>query len=486
MKQTLQLKLGQHLTMTPQLQQAIRLLQLSSLDLQQEIQEALESNMMLESEDNETAPAEQSQGSEENPTTAATEKNPDNITSEGSQTEMPEELPVDTTWDDVYDNVSPTLSGSSEDTFEPQRSAATTLHDHLTWQMELVHFSDQDRAIATAIIDAVNADGLLGTSVEDIHQGLTEQIEELDLDEVVAVLHQVQNFDPAGVAGTDLGDCLRIQLSQLPDGTPWKETAIELVTQYLDCLASQNQSRLKRMLDVSDEELNEVIALIRALDPRPGSRVETTAAEYVVPDVFVSKKNGVWRVTLNPDIAPKLRVNPFYSGLVKSADNSSDNTTMKNHLQEARWFLKSLQSRSETLLKVAKCIVEHQQDFLDHGDIAMKPLVLRDIAEAVEMHESTISRVTTQKYMHTPNGIFEFKFFFSSHVSTTAGGACSSTAIRAFIKELVDHEAPSKPLSDSRISTLLNEKGINVARRTVAKYRENLSIPPSHERKRVI
>lgn len=486
MKQTLQLKLGQHLTMTPQLQQAIRLLQLSSLDLQQEIQEALESNMMLEADDNETAPAEKDQNSEENPNTQATEKNPDNITSEGSQTEMPEELPVDTTWDDVYDNVSPTLSGSQEDFFEPQRSAATTLHDHLIWQMELAHFSEQDRAIATAIIDAINVDGLLGMSVDEIHSGLIEQIEELDLDEVVAVLHQIQNFDPAGIAGTDLADCLRIQLNQLPDDTKWKGTAIELVTQYLDCLASQNQSRLKRMLDVSDEELNEVIALIRTLDPRPGTRIETTASEYVIPDVFVSKKNGIWRVTLNPDIAPKLRVNPFYSGLVKSADNSADNTTMKNHLQEARWFLKSLQSRSETLLKVAKCIVEHQQGFLDHGDIAMKPLVLREIAEAVEMHESTISRVTTQKYMHTPNGIYEFKFFFSSHVSTTTGGACSSTAIRAFIKELVDHESPAKPLSDSKISILLKEKGINVARRTVAKYRENLSILPSHERKRVI
>jgi RNA polymerase sigma-54 factor len=311
-------------------------------------------------------------------------------------------------------------------------------------------------------------------------------MEELEIEEVQAVLHRIQSFDPPGVAAVDLADCLRIQLSQLADNVKWKNTAIELVTHFLDHLAAQNQSRLKRLLDLTDEELSEVIALIRSLNPRPGNLIESPESQYVIPDVFVHKNKGRWQVSLNPDIAPKLRVNPYYSGMVKRADNSADNTCLRNHLQEARWFLKSLQSRSETLLKVARCIVERQKEFLEHGPIAMKPMVLRDVAEEVEMHESTISRVTTQKYMHTPKGIYEFKYFFSSHVSTNSGGECSSTAIRAFIEELVGNEPPAKPLSDHKISLLLKEKGINVARRTIAKYREAMSIPPSNERKRIL
>ncbi len=485
MKQSLQLRLTQQLTMTPQLQQAIRLLQLSTLDLHQEIQQALESNMMLEVAEDEPT------DNEDRPN----EQNTDNLetneaTSEGSQTEIPDELPVDSSWEDVYDNVQSTGTAATPSTetqdFEAYRSAPQKLVDHLMWQMELAKFNEQDLAVATAIIDSVNDDGYLTTSIEEIHQGLLNQIEELEVDEVTAVLHRVQNFDPSGVAALDLGNCLQIQLRQLPDTTPWKETALELVTHFLDHLASQNQGRLKRLLDLTDEKLDEVITLIRSLDPRPGSRIDSTDSQYIVPDVFVAQRNGKWRVTLNPDIAPKLRVNPYYSAMIKRADNSSDNTCMKNHLQEARWFLKSLQSRSETLLKVARCIVERQKDFLDHGPIAMKPMILRDVAEEVEMHESTISRVTTQKFMHTPNGIYEFKYFFSSHVSTNTGGECSSTAIRAFIKELVDNENVAKPLSDNKISGLLNEKGINVARRTIAKYREAMSVPPSNQRKRIL
>jgi len=485
MKQSLQLRLTQQLTMTPQLQQAIRLLQLSTLDLHQEIQQALDTNMMLEvAEDeptyNEDRPNEQNTGNLESNET----------TSEGSQNEIPDELPVDSSWEDVYDNVhsAGTAATPSAETqeFDVYRSAPEKLVDHLMWQMELAKFNEQDLAIATAIIDSINDDGYLTTGIEEIHQGLLNQIEELELDEVTAVLHRVQNFDPSGVAALDLGDCLQIQLRQLPDTTPWKETALELVTHFLDHLASQNQGRLKRLLDLTDEKLDEVISLIRSLDPRPGSRIDSTNSQYIVPDVFVTKRNGSWLVTLNPDIAPKLRVNPYYSAMIKRADNSSDNTCMKNHLQEARWFLKSLQSRSETLLKVALCIVERQKDFLDHGPIAMKPMILRDVAEEVEMHESTISRVTTQKFMHTPNGIYEFKYFFSSHVSTNTGGECSSTAIRAFIRELVDNENVARPLSDNKISGLLKEKGINVARRTIAKYREAMSIPPSNQRKRIL
>jgi len=484
MKQTLQLKLGQQLTMTPQLQQAIRLLQLSTLDLQQEIQEALESNMMLEATDEENVQAEEPRQSD-----GALEQETEEITSEGSQTDIPAELPIDSTWEDVYDSLHPsTLPAPSAEMpdFESQRSTSQTLQDHLLWQMELAPFSERDHAIAIAIIDAINSDGYLGSPFEDIHQGLSEQLENLEPEEVHAVLHRIQNFDPPGVAAADLGECLRIQLQQLADDYPWKPAALQLVTRFLDKLAAQDQSQLKRLLNLSDEALHQVIGLIRSLNPYPGRRIETSASQFVIPDVFVRKVNGLWQASLNPDIAPKLRVNPFYSSMIKRADKSTDNVCMKNHLQEARWFIKSLQSRSETVLKVARCIIEHQQAFLEHGPIAMKPLVLREIAEAAHMHESTVSRVTTQKFMHTPKGIFEFKYFFSSHVSTAGGGECSSTAIRAFIKELIAGENAARPLSDDKISVLLKDKGINVARRTIAKYREGMSIPPSNQRKRVL
>ena len=481
MKQSLQLRLGQQLTMTPQLQQAIKLLQLSTLDLQQEIQQALESNMMLEVVEEEGgAIADQSQSEKKI-------DNSDLVTSEGSQTEMPEELPIDTSWEDVFENAQIALNSSGETAeFEAQRSKSETLQDHLLWQLELSPFSERDHAIATAIIDSVNSDGYLISPIESIYEGLREQLDDLDFDEVQAVLHRVQNFDPPGVAANDLGDCLRLQLQQLPEKTPFKDEALVLVTRYLDLLAAHDRSKLIRRLGVTEQQLCGVISLIRSLDPKPGSKIQEADSEYVIPDVYVVKVNGRWEVNLNPEIAPKLRINPFYSGMIKRSDKSSDNTCMKDHLQEARWFIKSLHSRNETLLRVARCIVDKQQDFLEHGSISMKPMVLRDIAEELELHESTISRVTTQKYMHTPNGIVEFKYFFSSHVSTASGGECSSTAIRALIKELVDNENQSKPLSDSKIADLLKEKGINVARRTIAKYREAMNIASSSQRKRIL
>jgi RNA polymerase sigma-54 factor len=483
MKQSLQLKLGQHLTMTPQLQQAIRLLQLSTLDLQQEIQEALDSNLMLEIAEDQPDPKEKAQEKQPEKTSALEE-----VTNEGAQAEIPDELPTDSNWEDVYDGIQPATPAPTSDQsdYEVQRSKAETLHDHLLWQLEMSTLSNQDRAIALAIIDSIGEDGYLTTPIEELFLGLQQDFEELEEEEVISVLHQVQNFDPPGVAATDPGDCLRIQLQQLSDETPWKSEALELVVHYLEHLASQDQKRLKRALSLDDEQLAEVIALIRSLDPRPGSQIKPDDSQYVIPDVFVTKQKGAWVVALNPDIAPKLRVNPYYSGMINRADNSPDNVCLKTHLQEARWFLKSLHSRHETLLKVAQRIVAFQKDFFDHGDIAMKPLVLRDIAEEVEMHESTISRVTTQKYMHTPNGIYEFKYFFSSHVSTATGGECSATAIRAFIAELVESEKKEKPLSDSKIAIILTDRGINVARRTVAKYREAMSIPPSNQRKRIL
>ena len=478
MKQSLQLRIGQNLTMTPQLQQAIKLLQMSTLDLQQEIQQALESNFMLELEEDESLGIEYREKKIDNT---------DQVTSEGSQTDMPDELPVDVSWDDVYESSLPAGDDSHDGgDFEVLRGKSESLRDHLLWQLELLPVSDRDYVIAASIIDSISDDGYVTSDLSDILQGLQEQLDNIEMDEVLAVLHMIQNFDPLGVAALDLADCLRLQLLQLPDSTPFKHDAIDFVCRHLELLATCDQARLMKRVGFTEQQLSGVLALIRTLDPKPGASLQEMDVEYVVPDVFVAKVNGHWHASLNPDIAPKLRVNPMYSGMIKRADNSQDNVNMKSHLQEARWFIKSLHSRNDTLLRVAKSIVEKQGDFFEHGAIAMKPMVLRDIAEELELHESTISRVTTQKYMHTPKGVIEFKYFFSSHVSTDSGGECSATAIRALIKDLVSSENPAKPLSDSKISDLLNEKGINVARRTIAKYREAMSIPSTSQRKRLI
>jgi RNA polymerase sigma-54 factor len=483
MKQTLNLRLGQQLTMTPQLQHAIKLLQMSTLELQQEIQQALESNIMLEITDDDGS------GSRGEITSTSEKKleNTDTFTSEGSQTNIPDELPVDSSWDDIYESSAAPSSGNNEAIeFESQRSNSSTLLDHLLWQLELTPFSERDHAIAMTVIDSVNEDGYLSSTPADIYEGLQNQFDDLDFDEVIAVLHRVQQFDPAGVAAIDLSDCLRLQLLQLPEETPYRKEALLVVTRYLKLLATHEQAKLIKKLDVSERELNEIVSLIRTLDPKPGAQIQESDSEYVIPDVYVTKQHERWRVDLNPDIAPKLRINPFYSTLIKRADNSKDNVCMKDHLQEAKWFIKNLHNRNDTLLRVARSIVEKQTAFLDHGSIAMKPMVLRDIAEELKLHESTISRVTTHKFMHTPNGIIEFKYFFSSHVSTKDGGECSSTAIRSFIKELIDNENQGRPLSDSKIADFLQAKGINVARRTIAKYREAMFISSSSQRKRIL
>ncbi len=488
MRQSLQLRLGQQLSMTPQLQQAIKLLQLSSLDLQAEIQSVLESNLMLERTDDaqETQPATDTQSAEkpEQPVSADAEVS-------ANDTTLPDELPVDSAWEDVYDPFDGATSYSRGDDDEQRdyldqvATGGESLHEHLLWQMRLTPFSDTDQAIALAIIDAINEEGYLGLSLEDIHQGLIDDYG-IDLDEVEAVLHRIQRFDPPGVAARNPGECLLLQLDQLPKHTPFLAKTRELIANYLELLAGRDFNLLMRRLKVTKDELQEMIALIQTLNPYPGGQLSTEQTQYVVPDVFVYKKDHAWRVEINPENAPKLRINSQYAGLVRRADSGADNTYLKNHLQEARWFLKSLKNRSETLLKVATCIVERQQAFLEHGEEHMKPLVLRDIAEAVNMHESTISRVTTQKYMHTPRGIYEFKYFFSSHVGTADGGECSSIAIRAMIKKLITDENPQKPLSDSKIAQLLGkESSVQVARRTVAKYREAMSIPSSTDRKRL-
>ncbi len=468
--------------MTPQLQQAIRLLQMSTLDLQQEIQEVLDSNLMLEVDDEygnfqslEALPEKKTEQS-------------DTATSEGSQTDLPDELPTDSSWEDVYqDDYDSSGNGNADNTeFETLRGNTTTLIDHLTWQLDLAHFSERDHEIALSVIDAVNEEGYLATGLEEIFQGLQGQMDDLDYDEVKAVLHQIQNFDPSGIAALNLQDCLKIQLSQLPERTPYRKEALAVITNHIDALANHDKATLLRELAITPEQLDKAVALIRSLDPKPGLQIMQAESEYVIPDVYVSKRNNTWHVNLNPEVAPKLRINAEYSGLIKRADESKDNQCLKEHYQEAKWFIKSLQGRNDTLLRVARAIVAKQKDFLEHGAIAMKPMVLKAIADELELHESTISRVTTQKFMHTPNGIVEFKYFFSSHVSTEEGGECSSTAIRAFIKELVGNENPAKPLSDSKIADLLNEKGINVARRTIAKYREAMFIASSSERKRTL
>ncbi|MFT4518935.1 MAG: RNA polymerase sigma-54 factor [Halioglobus sp.] len=503
MKQSLQLKLGQQLTMTPQLQQAIRLLQLSTMDLQQEIQEALDSNPLLEvSEDGDSLNAPEteaetgqdlepnSDGPMQNLESAAadnTQESPEWDSEQGSDT-FPDELPVDTQWEDLLPSGSaPAPSGEDyvDGDSDSRNTASESLREKLLWQLSLTRLSDTDRLIALSIIDATDDNGRIIISMEEIFDSLSPHLE-IDFEEVVAVLHCLQQFEPTGVCTMNLQECLMVQLEQLPDSTPWLESAKSVISRHINQLATSDFNQIMRRTRLTEAELKEVLTLIQTLDPNPGQTAVPDEIEYVVPDVFVSKKNGRWLVELNPDIAPKLRINNEYAGLIKRADNSADNTFLRDNLQEARWFLKSLHSRNETLMKVATKIVEHQRNFLEYGEEAMKPLVLHDIAEAVEMHESTISRATTNKFMHTPRGIFELKFFFSSHVSTTTGGECSSTAIRALIKKLVAAENPRKPLSDSKLTEILEDQGIQVARRTIAKYRDTLFIPPSNERKRLV
>lgn len=504
MKQSLQLRIGQSLTMTPQLQQAIKLLQLSTLELQTEIQEALESNPMLEVEEQSQDDTSETAPNGHEPETATPETQADTKASESIELNdhtdsIPDDLPVDTAWEDIYD-IPTTASSSSassvdhRDFFENQSIEDDGLISHLLWQLQCTPMSETDNAIGLMIIDAINDDGYLTESTEELLAGLKQEPEQHDLidpdaigiEEIEAVLHLIQHFDPAGVAAQNLQDCLSLQLNIIDDGSQLVKSARNLIENHLGLLGLHDYAKLKRQTRLTEEELHAVILLIQSLNPKPGAYLSSNKAEYIVPDVFVKKIKNQWTVQLNNETTPKLRINPLYASFVKNRDSSDDNTYLKNNLQEARWFLKSLLSRNETLMRVATAIVEKQRAFLDYGEEGMKPLVLREIAEQLELHESTISRVTTQKFMHTPNGIFEFKYFFSSHVGTADGGECSATAIRAMIRKLIDEESPTKPLSDNKIATILVDKGINVARRTVAKYREALTIPPSNERKRLV
>lgn len=479
MKASLQLKMGQQLAMTPQLQQAIRLLQLSTLDLQQEIQEALDSNPLLDVEEEQLSTPESLLSPEPTPEkeTATAEQEPSVTDSSDviDSNNISEELEMDASWDDVYSaNSGSTGLAIDDDTPLYQGETTESLQDYLMWQAELTPFTEVDRAIATTIIE----------SLDDVLESIGN--EEVELDEVEAVLKRIQHFDPLGVASRDLAECLMIQLATYPVDTPWLPETQLILTKHINLLGNRDYRQLAKETKLKEYDLKQVMMLIHQLDPRPGNRVIDTDTEYVIPDVSVFKHNGKWVVTINPDSVPRLKVNAEYAALGKGLGNSPDGQFIRTNLQEAKWLIKSLESRNETLLKVARCIVEHQQDFFEYGEEAMKPMVLNDIALDVEMHESTISRVTTQKFMHTPRGIFELKYFFSSHVSTDSGGECSSTAIRALVKKLVAAENQAKPLSDSKIATLLAEQGIQVARRTIAKYRESLGIAPSNQRKRLL
>lgn len=474
MKQSLQLKIGQSLTMTPQLQQAIKLLQMSTLDLQQEITRALEENPLLERED------------ELEQLTIAT----DEIVREQDTPVDSVEVAIETEWSDTnhFDLNRPITNTSSDDeyeSFESRTSEVTTLSAHLLWQLNLMPLTERDLLIARVLVDSINSDGTLEAELDEITEALGAELEDLEPDEVECVLHQIQRLDPVGVGARNLSECLAVQLEAIDLLGGEVKLALNLVKHHLDLVTKKDRISLRRALKCSDEELDLALVLIRSLDPKPGSNIGGAEPEYVTPDLLVSRKNDGWIVELNPDALPKVSINHTYQNFIKAGDKSETNDYLKNQLQEARWFVKSLKSRAETLLKVGTCIVEKQIDFFEDGPVAMKPMVLADIADRVEMHESTISRVTTQKYMHTPRGTLELKYFFSSHVGTDSGGEASSTSIKEHLKALIGEENPIKPLSDNKLSELLAARGFKVARRTVAKYREMLGVAGSSERKQV-
>ncbi|HUB91721.1 MAG TPA: RNA polymerase factor sigma-54 [Dyella sp.] len=492
MKPGLQFRLNQQLALTPQLQQAIRLLQLSQLELAAELRQLAESNPLLEfAEDATEEQAETEADGEydsefESLSSASSDAAPGGSDANDEAPEWTEpEISSDEPIDFSSNNGSGNGNGSGnrdEEGMEPQNAAAESLQEHLLWQLNLTPMEPRAKAIATVLIDALNTDGYLGEGIDAVLAALPPHLK-ATAEEVEAVRRQLQHFDPAGVASIDLPDCLRAQLEQFDPSTPFRDLALRIVEHELELLARNDMAKLARRLHATEEETTGAAILIRSLDPRPGAAMDTTPVEYVAPDVYARKDGTRWRVLLNPDSQPKLSLNHHYCSLIAQA-RSEDASWMRGQLQEARWLIKSLESRAETLLKVADAIVRRQSAFLDYGPEAMQPLVLREVAEEVGMHESTISRVTTRKYIHTPRGTYELKYFFSSGVSTEDGGSASATAIQAMLRKLVDNEDPRKPLSDQALAEELHNKGIQVARRTVAKYREILRIPSSSERQR--
>ncbi|MCG9482372.1 RNA polymerase factor sigma-54 [Acinetobacter sp. P1(2023)] len=482
MKLSVGLKVANSLSLTPQLQQAIRLLQLSSLELEQEIQIQLDSNPLLEKIEEESLTESLS---------TLESKESDDLTTELNANHLPDDLPVDTEWDDVYTHQSTALATPEFEEREDNRQVQLSLKEHILEQVNLLHFSKIDQLIAYCIVDALDDKGFLDAEIEEIILAAQQLLNEMDIeeeieeDEVLVVLKHIQRLDPLGIGSRNLAECLKVQLEFLPKDVEYLIEAKSLLQHY-ELLIANDLNKLLKQTGLTRDQLKFAIDLLKTLKPYPGMDFDKQESDYQIPDVVVSKKDLHWQVQLNPDVLPKLRINSFYSSMIRRADQSEDNLYLRNQMLEAKNFIKSIDERHKTLLKVASCIVEHQKAFLEIGPEAMKPLVLRDVAEEVELHESTVSRVTTNKYMLTPRGLFELKYFFSSHVGTTAGGEASSTAIRAMIKKLVANENPRKPLSDNVIATLLKDEGIEVARRTVAKYRESLHIPSSSERKVLI
>jgi len=474
LKPSLQLKLGQQLTMTPQLQQAIRLLQLPALELQAHIRELLESNVMLEpvEETDQTGAFE----APEMPQTAAQPEPQERAASENT-VEV-----VDDGWGEQSVGAAETPWNSDDDDRQQEFAddSGQSLQEYLLWQLEMAKLEPRDLAIARAIADAISEDGYLTESLEEIAKTLKPEID-AEAAEVEKVLAFVQALDPAGVGARSVGECIELQLKQLDPETPGLALAMQIARHHLELVADRELSLLRRELRATDEELSEALALVRACHPRPGATVSSGASEYVVPDVFVRRTDHGWAVEINAATLPRVRLNQGYASLI---GRNASHASMRAQLQEARWLLKSLEIRNETLMKVARSIVERQTAFLEHGEEFMRPMILKDIAEAVAMHESTISRVTSGKYMHTPRGVFELRYFFSSQVEGADGSGTSSTAIRAKIRKLVKEENGEMPLSDGRIAELLSGEGIPVARRTVAKYREAMGIAPSNERRR--
>jgi len=456
LKPSLQLQLGQTLTMTPQLQQAIRLLQLPILELNAQIQDALEENIMLEMEDLPDVPR----------TSADSTVEIETIKAEDNWQSRSTERIQDGGW-----------NGDGRPVNDFADESGQTLREHLLWQLEMEHFTPREAIIGEALVDAFNDDGYLTVELDEINASIDDDV---STEEIEATLAKVQGLDPVGVGARTLSECIVLQLRQLDAATPCVDLAVELASAHLDLVATQAHGELRRTLRVTEEELHTALALVKGCNPKPGQTVSAVTAQYVIPDVFVRKIDRRWQVEISPTGVPRLSVNQTYAKLLRG---SGDHPVLRSQLQEARWLIRSLEIRNETLLKVATCIVSRQHEFLELGDEAMKPMVLKDVAEEIGMHESTISRVTTNKYMHTPRGVFEFKYFFSSHLSSANGEDQSSTSVRAKIRKLIGAENPAKPLSDSKLADLLAEAGIKVARRTVAKYRESMNIASSSERR---
>jgi RNA polymerase sigma-54 factor len=479
MKQTLQLKLSQHLTLTPQLQQSIRLLQLSTLELNQELERFLAENPLLEREeagDDGDAPP-RINGATQHLADAA----PEHAPAPESAAAAEDERPADADWYLEGTGAGGARDDSGESDYPQVAAESPTLRDHLLQQLSLTPLPDRDRRLVAMLVDALDEDGYLTQPLDEIAAMLPPELG-VDAEELSIALRHLQNLDPTGVGARSPAECLELQLAALPEAaTPARELALRIVREHLTLLAARDYAKLKKLTGCDEVSLRAAHKLIQSLNPRPGAEFAQLETRYVIPDVVVRKVKNVWIASLNPDAMPRLRINRIYADILQQ--NRASAGQMSSQLQEARWLIKNVQQRFDTIQRVSQSIVDRQRHFFDHGEVAMRPLVLREIADALGLHESTVSRVTTQKFMATPRGIFELKYFFGSHVATDTGGACSATAIRALIKQLVAAEDAKKPLSDSKISQILGQQGIVVARRTIAKYREALHIPPGNLRK---